>query len=295
MSPEQAEGRPADARSDIFSFGTVLYEMLTGRRAFQGGSPAATIGAIVHKTPDPFDAPPALEAIVLKCLSKSPENRFQTATELRQALESASTKGRSPIRPRTIAIAGAVGVLALGVAGLALRTFNTRGRIDSIAVLPLEIRSNDPEADYISDGITESINNSLARLPSLNVVPHSVALHYKGKTADSQKIGDALGVQAVLTGRIAQRGDDLTIGVELDDVRKGKQLWGEQYNRKVADLLALQSDIAREVSQRLRSQLSADDQQKLAKGSTNNPEAYQAYLKGRYYTDKFTKEGSKRA
>jgi serine/threonine-protein kinase len=293
MSPEQAEGRPADARSDIFSFGTVLYEMLTGRRAFKGGSAAATIGAIVHKTPDPLNAPPALEAIVFKCLSKSPENRFQTATDLRQALEGASTKGVFQVRPRTVAMASAVGLLVIGVVGISLylRTSSTQGRIDSIAVLPLEIRSNDPDADYISDGITESVNNSLARLPSLKVVPHSVALHYKGKAADSQKIGDALGVQAVLTGRIAQRGDDLTIGVELDDVRKGKQLWGEQYNRKVADLLALQSDIAREVSQRLRSQLSAADRQKLAKGSTDNPEAYQLYLKGKYYTNKFTQDG----
>ena len=126
----------------------------------------------------------------------------------------------------------------IGAAGLGtyLKGFKT-GRIDSIAVLPLNIRSNDPDADYISDGITESINNSLARLPDLKVIPHSVALHYKGKALDGQKVGDALGVQAVLTGRVAQRGDDLTIGVELDDVRNGKQLWGQQYNRGVADLL----------------------------------------------------------
>jgi len=180
----------------------------------------------------------------------------------------------------------------IGAAGLGtyLKGFKT-GRIDSIAVLPLNIRSNDPDADYISDGITESINNSLARLPDLKVIPHSVALHYKGKALDSQKVGDALGVQAVLTGRVAQRGDELTIGVELDDVRNGKQLWGQQYNRGVADLLAVQNDIAREVSQRLRSQLSAADRKKQTIGSTGNPEAYQLYLKGKYYTSKFTKDG----
>ncbi len=126
------------------------------------------------------------------------------------------------------------------------------------------------------------------------MVPHSVALRYKGKTAESQKIGEALGVHAVLTGRVAQRDGDLTVGVELDDVRDGKQLWGEQYNRKVTDLLALQQDIAREVSQRLRSQLSTADQQKLAKGSTDNPEAYQLYLKGQHFTSKFTKDGFKK-
>jgi serine/threonine protein kinase/Flp pilus assembly protein TadD len=292
MSPEQAEGRAADARSDIFSFGTVLYEMLSGRRAFSGSSPAATIGAIVHKNPEHLNAPPALEAIVRRCLSKSPDDRFQTATDLRRALEGASAQGISGIKWRTIALATVFSLLVVGAAalGIYLKPSKT-GQIDSIAVLPLENRSNDADADYISDGITESIGNSLARLPSLKVIPHSVAFHYKGKTMDVQKVGDALGVQAVVTGRVAQRGDDLTIGVELDDVRNGKQLWGEQYNRKLADLLAVQSDISREVSQRLRSQLSAEDQQKLKKGSTENPEAYRLYLKGKYYTNTLTEDG----
>jgi len=165
------------------------------------------------------------------------------------------------------------------------------GTIASIAVLPLDIRSKDPDADYIADGIAESINNSLARLPDLKVIPNSVALRYKGKAADFQKIGDALGVQTVLSGRVVQRGDDLSIDIELNDVRNGKQLWGQQYTRKVADLLMVQNDIAREVSQRLRSQLSAADRQKLTLGSTSNPDAYQLFLKGRYYSGKFTKDG----
>jgi TolB-like protein/Tfp pilus assembly protein PilF len=134
-------------------------------------------------------------------------------------------------------------------------------------------------------------DNSLARLPGLKVVPNSVALRYKGKAADFQKIGDALGVQTVLSGRIAQRGDDLSINIELDDVSNGKQLWGQQYNRKVAELLEIQNDIAREVSRKLRAQLSPEDRQKLTLGSTSNQEAYQAYLKGRYYTYLFTKDG----
>jgi len=291
MSPEQAEGKPADARSDIFSFGAVLYEMLAGRRAFSGGSSAATIGAIVHKNPDPLNAPPALEMIVRRCLSKSPDGRFQSATDLRRALEEASTRGISGIKRRTIALTVAVSLLVIGSAGLFIYLKGSKTGIDSIAVLPLENRSNDPDADYISDGVTESINNSLARLPSLRVIPHSVASHYKGKAMDVQKVGDDLRVQAVLTGDVRQRGDDLTIDVELDDVRNGKQLWGERYNRKLADLLAVQNEIAREVSQRLRSQLSVEDQQKLTKGSTDNPEAYQLYLKGKYYTNKLSKDG----
>ena len=131
----------------------------------------------------------------------------------------------------------------------------------------------------------------MARLPNLKVIPHSVAAHYKGKPMDAQKVGDELGVQSVLMGSVGQRGDNLTIDVELDDVRNGKELWGEQYNRKPADLLAVQSDIAREVSQRLGPQLSAEDKQKLTKGSTGNPEAYQLYLKGKYDTNKLTKDG----
>ena len=285
MSPEQAEGKLADARSDFFSFGVVLYEMLAGRRAFSEGASAATLGAIVYKNPEPLNAPPALEAIVRKCLSKSPDGRFQTATDLRRALEEASTRGISGLKRRAIALAFAVSLLVIASAGIFAYLKRSKAGIDSIAVLPLENRSNDPDAEYISDGVTESINNSLARLPSLKVTPHSVVLHYKGKAMDAQKVGDELGVRTVLTGNVRQRGDDLTINVELDDVRNGKQLWGEQYNRKVADLLAVQSDIAREVSQRLRSQLSAEDQQQLTKGSTVNPEAYRSYLKGKYYTN----------
>jgi adenylate cyclase len=208
------------------------------------------------------------------------------------APETASKPHISGTKHRNISLAIMVGLLVIAAAGVVIYLKSTKtSAIDSIAVLPLENRSNDPDSDYISDGITESINNSLARLPSLSVIPYSVASHYKGKAMDVRKIGDELRVQAVLAGSVAQRGDDLTVDVELDDVRNGKQLWGEQYHRKLADLLAVQNDIAREVSQRLRSQLSSADQQRLTKGSTDNPEAYRLYLKGKYYTYKLTKEG----
>jgi eukaryotic-like serine/threonine-protein kinase len=294
MSPEQAEGRPADARSDIFSFGTVFHEMLAGRRAFGGGSAAAIIGAVIYKEPEPLTAPPAVQAIVSKCLAKSPAARFQSASDLRRALDGASMRDTVIPRGKRRVIAGTIAAVLLLVAFAAAGIYWMRSRtraIESIAVLPLENRSNNADADYISDGITESVNNSLARLPNLRVIPHSVALHYKGKQVDSQRVGDELKVQSVLTGSVTPQGDGLRVNVELDDIRDGKELWGQQYNRKPAELLAVQNDIAREVSQRLRGETSAATEQTMSKGSTGNAEAYQLYLKGKYYTNKLTKEG----
>ncbi len=312
MSPEQAAGKPVDKRADIWSFGVVLWEMLTGHRLFHGETLSHTLAEVLNGTIDfnklPPTTPSTIRELMKRCLDRDVKTRLRDIGEARFQLQqylsnpAVTLRGvseqslpaaiqKSFARPYWVA-AFAVLLVALAAWGIWYwRSPAKASQIESIAVLPLDIRSRDPDADYISDGIAESINNSLARLPDLKVIPNSVALRYKGKAADFQKIGDGLGVQTVLSGRVVQRGDDLSIDIELDDVRHGKQLWGQRYTRKLADLLMVQNDIAREVSQRLRSQLSAADRQNLTLGSTSNPDAYRLYLKGEYFTSKFTKDG----
>jgi eukaryotic-like serine/threonine-protein kinase len=167
--------------------------------------------------------------------------------------------------------------------------------IDSIAVLPFVNQNRDPNTEYLSDGLTESITNSLSQLSNLRVIPSPSIARYKTKEIDAITAGNELGVRAILTGRILQRGDSLTVNAALIDVRDNKQLWGEQYNRKVADALAVQQEISREISERLRTRLSGEEQKQLKKRDTSNPEAYQAYIRGRYYWNKRTGENVKKA
>jgi len=170
-----------------------------------------------------------------------------------------------------------------------------RSAIESVAVLPFVNTSDNADVEFLSDGITESLINSLSQLPSLSVKARSTVFHYKGKDVTPQQVGSELSVQAVLNGRVVQRGDQLTLSLELVDARTGDQIWGEQYNRKTADLVSLQSDIARDVSNKLRMKLSGADEQKLAKHYTDNPEAYQLYLKGRFYWNQRTGEALKKS
>ena len=346
MSPEQAQGRTdeIDQRSDIFSFGCILFEAVTGRKAFEGKDAVESLNKIIREPVSPIrdlnpSAPADLQRVVRRCLAKDMDERYQTlkdvAIELKEVRRELEASGIDTVVPTSMDIqtkelpgattstpismppasrsqrassaeyvvtgikqhklAGAVTLLfiVIGAAGvgLYLHARNTESAIESIAVLPFDNQSNDPDADYISDGIAESIINSLARLPNLKVIPRSIAFRYKGKPVDPQKTGEELRVNAVLTGRVVQRGDNVTISVELDDIRYGKQLWGEQYNRKPADLLAVQSDIANEVVQRVRWQPTGEQRQKLTKGATENPAAYQLYLKGNFFASKFTKEG----
>src|SRR5215510_6773064 len=167
--------------------------------------------------------------------------------------------------------------------------------IDSIAVLPFVNQNRDPDTEYLSEGLTESIINSLAQLSSLRVSPRSTVFQYKGKDTDPLKVGHDLGVRAVLTGRLLQHGDSLIVSAELLDVRDNKQVWGEQYNRKLADALSVQQEISREISERLRMKLSGEEQRQLTRRDTTNPEAYAFYLKGRYYWNKRTTDNIMKA
>ncbi len=267
MSPEQVRGSVAEATSDIFSLGAVLYEMICGQKAFSRGSAPETMSAILHEEPRQItrsgkSIPLELERVIHHCLEKNPQERFQSARDFAFALKATLTESgisRAAAAPRA------------------------RKSIDSLAVLPFANAGGDSNLDYLSDGITENLINNLSQLPKLRVVPRSIAFRYKGRDIDPQMVGRELGVRALLTGRVALRGDMLNIQTELVNVDEQSQLWGQQYNRKLSDIFAVQEEISSEICEKLRVRLSGEQKKRLAKRSTENTEAYQLYLKGRYY------------
>lgn len=305
MSPEQVRGEPLDSRTDLFSLGAVLYEMATGRHAFAGNTSGTLQEAILNRTPvasgrvNP-DIHPRFEEIINKALEKDRGLRYQSAADLRADLQrvkrdidsgnlrgaatTVRTTGDGRWRPGRLGIA-AIGVVIAVIAAAAWSgLFRARGSaIESIAVLPFENESGDPNTEYLSDGITESLINNLSQLPSLRVSARSAVFRYKGSAPDPQRVGQDLRVRAVLSGRLLQRGDTLVVRTELMDVANGSQLWGQEYNRKLTDVIALQDDLSNEISERLRLRLTTEEKQKLTKRYTEDPEAYQLYLKGRYY------------
>jgi serine/threonine protein kinase/Tfp pilus assembly protein PilF len=262
MSPEQVHGVTLDARTDLFSLGCVLYEMVSGRRAFAGRSLGDILAAILKDTPEPLDDPD-LDRIAARCLEKDPAHRFQTAQDLAFALKSL---GAEPARRKPAARRGP----------------------PSLAVLPFVNVGADPSLEYLSDGIAESLINSFSRLPKLRVVPRARAFRYRGPDVDPVAAGRELEVRAVLTGRVTVRGDDLNIQIDLIDVAQDSQLWGDQHSRKLADLLSMQDDIVRAVSDRLHLTPSREESKRMVRRYTDDTEAYQLYLKGRYFWDKRT-------
>lgn len=285
MSPEQALGHKIDQRSDLFSLGVVIYEMLTGRLPFDGSSTTEIIDSIIHKEPIAiarfnYDVPPELERIARKCLEKDRQRRYQTAREVSTDLRNLRRHGGS---------GEATNASGTGRAQSARRS-RSRKAIDSLAILPLVNASGDPDAEYLSDGITESIINTLSQLPKLRVMARSTVFRYKGGEVDPQVVGRELGVRAVLTGRVLQRGELLIIKAEMADAEDGSHLWGEQYSRKLSDIFTIEEEISREISEKLRLKLSGAEKKQLAKRYTENSEAYQLYLKGRFHWNKRTDE-----
>jgi serine/threonine-protein kinase len=347
MSPEQAQGKTIDHRSDVFSFGCLLYEAATGRKPFVGDSTVDTLHKIIHDSAPAISdsntaAPAELQRIIRKCLAKEPDKRYQTirdaANDLEELIE--ELKGLSdiersvvPSSPATasglsgatatvgsstaavsapassaefivtgirrhklgVGIAFAVLVGAGALFGYYLYARSSRATINSIAVLPFQNRNSDADTEYLSDGLAESLIYRLSQLPGLKVSPTTSVLRYKGKEIDTQKIAAELNVDAVMSGRLVQRGDNLDISVELIDARNNKLLWGEQYERKISDLLATQREIASTIAEKLQLKLSGIDDKGITKRYTNDNEAYQLYLKGRFYWNKRTAESIKKA
>lgn len=275
MPPEQFHGETADARSDLFSLGCILYEMVSGRLPFDGTNAAEITAAILRDRPADIsgpEVPASLIDAIFRCLEKEPSNRFPSAAELAIALRlSISESGTPVIR----------------------RVSRSRGR--SVAVLPIEHPSASPEDEYLMDGITESIINSLSQLPKLRVTARSTAFRYRGRDIDPRSIGRDLNVQTLMTGRGFRRGETLEIQVELVNTNDGSQIWGRHFSEKLSDIFAVQEQIATQVSAALQKKLTGVEKKLLARRSTENVEAYQSYLKGRHHWNKRTPEAFEKA
>ena len=304
MSPEQVRGQTAGAPSDMFSFGCVLYEMVAGQRAFARETAAQTMTAILEQPPPPFantnaPPPPALERVIGRCLEKDPGARMHSARDLAVTLRNIArgSNGTGAVPSRSRSRLGRKSILRAALlvpVAAALFTFYYRspsGSPNSIAILPFTNASGNPDLEYLSDGITEGLINSLAQAPKLNVMSRNAVFRYKGREIDARDAGRELEVAAVLSGRVVQRGDNLSITADLIDVETNHQLWGDRFEGTTRDILSVQERISTAISQKLQLQLTSQQKERIAKHYTENTEAYQLYLRGRYYWNKKNADG----
>jgi eukaryotic-like serine/threonine-protein kinase len=275
MAPEQLGGEPVDRRTDIYAVGAIFYEMATGRRPFRGNNIVQLIDSILHQSPKPPSSvnrriSVGLEGIILKAMDHEPGRRYQSARELLVDIERLSAGLPSKV-------------------ALASRRRASARRL-SLAVIPFFNVTKDPEVEYLTDGITESLILRLSLQPRLRVMARTTVFRFKGPNVDPMEAGRSLGVRAVLTGKMAQREGALKVQAELVNVADGSLLWGEQYDRSAADILDIQDEISAEITKKLLLRLTREEQKVLAKRYTDDTEAYQLYLRGRYYSDRWTKE-----
>ena len=259
MSPEQAQGKAADARSDVFSFGAVLYELLTGKRVFERESLLDTLNAVVREEPRPPDSPAS--SVVMRCLAKQPDKRFQTIAEVRAALQQLRSKPADVVQT-----------------------------MPSIAVLPFANMSHNADDEYFSDGLAEEIINALVQVPGLKVIARTSAFAFKGKNEDIRKIAETLGVTNVLEGSVRRAGSRIRVTAQLILARDGTHLWSQRYDRELADIFAVQDEIAAAIADALKLKLSPPSERRMP-----SIPAYEAYLKYRFYQWRFTPEDSQRS
>jgi serine/threonine protein kinase/tetratricopeptide (TPR) repeat protein len=312
MSPEQVRARDLDGRADLFSFGVVLYEMATGVKPFRGNTSAVLTEAILNRSPVPPvrlnpDVTSEFERIILKCLEKEPKNRFQSAKELEVDLHRlAAHRATSTVRPAPSrqffwrgAVATLIVTLLLTVAiGLGVRGwrnwFIASGgppHVQSLAVLPLENLSGDPSQEYFADGMTEELINDLGQIGALRVISRTSVMQYKGVKRPISQIGRELNVEAVVEGSVERVGDRVRINAQLIHAPTDQHLWSRSYERDLHNVLAMQDEVAYSIADEIRINVSPRKQLPSASARRIDPEAYELYLKGRYFWNKRTEEG----
>ncbi len=312
MSPEQARGLEVDERSDIFSFGVVLYEMVTGRLPFTGDNEAALVHAVVNATPEPMarykaKVPEGLQRVVEKALAKNRDERYQHVDEMiadlkstKRKLETTPSAGKQvgPLgskRSRLYLYAGLALVVVLVILSRTHLLGPSREPIDSLAVLPLENLSRDPDQEYFSDGMTDALITELQKIRSLRVISRTSVMRFKKSEESLPEIAKTLNVKAVVEGSVLREGDVVRINVQLIQASPEKHLWANSFDRDMKGVLVLQTDVARAIAQEVRALVTPEEKKEMASSRPVNPEAQEAYLKGRFYWNKRTEPDLQRA